>query len=60
MIQQQVYATRTVRRMDDVAREQEAAEHEELLSRARRASKRAARVSAMATTLLAEIEAHSA
>lgn len=46
-----------VRRMDEVAQEQEAAEHEEILSRSRRASKRAQRVTQSARALLFELHA---
>lgn len=55
-VQQRVNKARTVKRMDVVAREQEQRAHEEMLSKARRASVKAQRTSAMAESLLSEIK----
>lgn len=56
-MQERVYATkRPVKRMDECARETEAAQHEETLRNARRAAKRAQRSAQSAATLVAEIE----
>jgi hypothetical protein len=56
MTQQRVYKQRTaVKRMDVVAREQEQREHEEMLSKARRASRKAHHTAQHAMALLDEI-----
>ena len=55
-MQQRVNKPRTVKRMDVMAREQEQRDHQEMLSRARRASNKAKRTSAMAEALLSEIK----
>lgn len=56
MQQQLQKSKQAVKRMSDVVREQEAAEHAEMLSKARRASKHAQRTSTRALALLNEIE----
>ncbi len=58
MMQQQIQAQRPVKRMDEAARQYETEQHEETLSRARRASKHARRVSAHAQSLLNTIAAY--
>ena len=55
-MQQRVNKPLPVKRMDVAAREQEQRDYEELLSKARRASAKAKRVSVMAETLLSEIK----
>jgi hypothetical protein len=55
-MQKRVNKPLPVKRMDAVLREQEQREHEELLSKARRASAKARRTSAMAESLLSEIK----
>ena len=55
-MQQRVNKPLPVKRMDVVRREQEQRDHEEMLSRARRASNKAKRTSAMAEALLSEIK----
>lgn len=55
-MQQRVNKARTVKRMDVVAREQEQRAHEEMLSKARRASAKARRTSELAEALLSEIK----
>jgi hypothetical protein len=53
---QLVYKQRTaVKRMDEVAREQEQRDHEELMSRARRASRKAHHATVLAMELVDEI-----
>lgn len=56
MAQQQVQKEKTVKRIDEAAREQEDREHEELLSKARRTSKKASRTITLAVALIEEIE----
>lgn len=52
----QVFKEKTrVRRMDDVAREQEQRDHEEMLSKARRASRKAHHATALAMDLVEQI-----
>ncbi len=53
-MQQRIYKT-PVKRMDEVAREQETREHEETLSKARRASRKAFRATLLAQRLVNEI-----
>lgn len=56
-MQQRVQVQKTaVKRIDVAVREQEAAEHAEVLSKARRASKHAHRATALAMQLVDEIE----
>lgn len=55
-MQQRVNKPRPLKRMDECAREQEQRDHQEMLSRARRASNKAKRTSAMAEALLSEIK----
>jgi hypothetical protein len=55
-MQQRINKPRPVKHMAQVAREQEQREHEELLSKARRASAKAKRTSDMAESLLSEIK----
>lgn len=55
-MQYRINKPQPVKRMDVAAREQEAREHEELLSKARRASAKARRTSDMAESLLSEIK----
>lgn len=55
-VQQRVNKPQSVKRMDVAAREQEQRAHEEMLSKARRASAKAQRTSAMAEALLSEIK----
>lgn len=55
MAQQRIQKQHTVKRMDECAREQEAYEHEEFLSRARRARKHAHRATALAMSLVDQI-----
>ena len=50
-MQQRVNKPRPLKRMDECAREQEQRDHQEMLSRARRASNKAKRTSAMAEAL---------
>ena len=54
--QQRVNKPRPLKRMDECVREQEQRDHQEMLSRARRASNKAKRTSAMAEALLSEIK----
>lgn len=56
MAQQTFKQRTTIKRMDECARDAERAQHEETLSNARRASKRAQRAAQDAATLVAEIE----
>lgn len=46
----------TVKRIDECAREQEAREHDEMISRARRASRKARKSAEHAHNLIMEIE----
>jgi hypothetical protein len=56
MAQQRVYKQRTaVKRMDVVARELEQYEHEEMLSKARRASRKAYHATSLAMSLVEQI-----
>jgi hypothetical protein len=55
-MQQERVQRRTVRRIDECAREQEARDHEEIMSRARRASKRAQSATHLVKSLLEEID----
>jgi hypothetical protein len=55
MAQQQVQQRKTVRRIDECAREQQAREHDEMMSRARRASRKAQQSTANAQRLIMEI-----
>lgn len=56
MAQQRLYKEKhAVRRMDDVAREQEQRDHEEMLSKARRAGRKAHHATALAMSLVDEI-----
>lgn len=55
MAQQQIQKQKTVKRMDVAVAEQEAVEHEETLSRARRARKHAHRATSLAMDLVDQI-----
>lgn len=54
-MQQRVYKQYTVKRIDECVREQEARDHDEMIAKARRASAKAKRATALASSLLAEI-----
>lgn len=55
MSQQRVYKTKTVKRMDECAKEQEQNEYNEVMRNARRASKKARQATKVAADLVMQI-----